>query len=352
MSSTNTPDSGGKEIQADQTSQPPGLWVLFITEMWERFSYYGMRALFVLFLIASANKFLPVDPASDAGKKVQSEVVSIVAAAVGVPKDQIKLDAKLDSVGLDDAGLAKVIADVATKYGAEIPAGGELSVQDLVTAASATVQGESNENPGFGWKKNDAYTLYGIYTFMAYFTSIFGGIVADRYLGTHRSMLLGGVIIVFGHIALAGMAFFPYELGQTVSEGHGYGALLCFLVGCSLIIIGTGLFKPCVSVMVGQLYRENDPRRDSGFTFFYMGINLGAFFAPLVAGSLGEKIGWHWGFGSAAVGMVVGLVGYQFARARFLGTVGSPPDHQITRKDKALVALAFATLIGTPIVPL
>ncbi len=273
-----------------ETRQPTGLWVLFITEMWERFSYYGMRALFVLFLIGSVDQFIPTDPTIDS------------AAAVAT----------------------------------------------VQTAGDVT----ENTNPGFGWQKDDAYTLYGVYTFMVYLTSIFGGMVADRFLGTHRSMMLGGWVIALGHIVLASMAFFPYSLGTTVSQDHGYGALLCFLTGCTFIIIGTGFFKPCVSVMVGQLYGKNDPRRDSGFTLFYMGINLGAFFSPLVAGYLGEKIGWHWGFGSAAVGMLIGLFTYQMLRPRYLGTIGSPPAEPITGGNQKLVLGALLVLVGIPVLPL
>ena len=277
---------GGVPPSEIETQQPPGLWVLFITEMWERFSYYGMRALFVLFLIASVDKFVPMTTSDASGSAGQAAVV------------------------------------------------------------------QENFNPGFGWEKDDAYTLYGVYTFMVYLTSIFGGMIADRLLGTHRSMLFGGWIIALGHIVLAAMVFFPYELGTTVNESHGYGALMCFLVGCTLIIIGTGFFKPCVSVMVGQLYKKNDPRRDSGFTIFYMGINLGAFFAPLVAGYLGEKIGWHWGFGSAAVGMLLGLFFYQVSRGKYLGTIGDAPPGPLSSGDRKLVSVALAILVGIPVLPL
>lgn len=251
---------------------PSGLWVLFITEMWERFSYYGMRALFVLYLVATTSKVLE--------------------------------------------------------------------------------NGEDNANPGFGWSEADAYTLYGVYTFMVYITSIFGGIAADRLLGTHRSMLVGGWIIAAGHITLAMTELFEIEAGLPVTLETSPGSLMAFLIGCSLIIIGTGFFKPCVSVMVGQLYRANDPRRDSGFTIFYMGINLGALLSPLVAGYLGEKVGWHWGFGSAAVGMIVGLIFYQLYRGRYLEGVGMPPAEPMDGKTKALVLAAVAALIGTPAVPL
>jgi POT family proton-dependent oligopeptide transporter len=258
--------------EAAPPRQPPGLWVLFITEMWERFSYYGMRALFVLYLTAST---------------------------------------------------APMLAD-----------------------------GVRNTNPGFGWSNADAYTLYGVYTFMVYLTSIFGGIAADRLLGTHRSMLVGGWIIAAGHITLAAAEFFKIPEGQVVSMGNAAGSLMSFLVGCALIIIGTGFFKPCVSVMVGQLYSEGDARRDSGFTIFYMGINLGAFFSPLVAGYLGEKVGWHWGFGSAAVGMIVGLIFYQLYRGRYLGRIGAPPEEPLTGTSRSLVLIALLMLLAIPLVPL
>jgi len=251
---------------------PRGLWALFITEMWERFSFYGMRALLVLFLYTTT---------------------------------------------------AEMLAD-----------------------------GAVNDNPGFGWTKADAYTLYGVYTFMVYLGSIFGGIAADRMLGTHRSMLIGGWIVALGHVTLALSALFPYEAGEPVMMNTGPGALITFLLGLAFIIIGTGFFKPCVSVMVGQLYEENDPRRDSGFTIFYMGINVGAFFAPLVAGTLGEKVGWHWGFGCAAVGMLLGLFFYQFVRPRLLQGIGLPPKESDEHRSVRTFLGVVAALIAIPIVPM
>jgi proton-dependent oligopeptide transporter, POT family len=221
-----------------QVKQPAGLWVLFVTEMWERFSYYGMRALLVLYLI---------------------------------------------------------------------------SATDL-------------DNPGFGWSEDDAYLLYGIYTWAVYLTPIFGGALADRLLGTHRSLILGGWIIAAGHLTLAATELFAITPGTAVSLQSDPGALLCFVGGLTLIVIGTGFFKPCVSVMVGQLYERDDPRRDSGFTIFYMGINLGAVLAPLVAGTLGEMVGWHWGFGAAAVGMILGILAYQRLRPHYLAGIGLAPQ--------------------------
>jgi POT family proton-dependent oligopeptide transporter len=118
--------------------------------------------------------------------------------------------------------------------------------------------------------------------------------------------------------------------GRAVSLQTSPGALVSFFTGLALIAVGTGFFKPCVSVMVGQLYSANDPRRDSGFTIFYMGINLGALLAPLVAGSLGEVVGWHWGFGAASVGMLLGLLCYQWLRPRHLAGIGLAPREAST----------------------
>jgi POT family proton-dependent oligopeptide transporter len=237
--------------------QPRGLGVLFITEMWERFSYYGMRALLVLYLIASTSEVLP--------------------------------------------------------------------------------DGGPNANPGFGWSEEAAFTLYGIYTWAVYLTPIFGGWLADRFLGTHRSMLIGGWIIAAGHATLALTELAGVTAGQAVTLQTSPAALVTFIAGLALIVIGTGFFKPCVSVMVGQLYAENDPRRDSGFTIFYMGINLGALLSPFVAGTLGEVVGWHWGFAAAAVGMLIGLFFYQVLRPRYLPGIGLAPREQV-RWDAARVS--------------
>lgn len=234
-------------------SQPKGLWCLFITEMWERFSYYGMRGLLVLYLISPTG-------------------------------------------GLDQVGA----------------------------------------NPGFGWSEADAYLLYGIYTWGVYLTPIFGGLLADRLLGAHRSMIIGGWIIAAGHLTLAATELFGSTAAATSNLQTNPGAVLCFMAGLFLIVVGTGFFKPCVSVMVGQLYGRDDPRRDGGFTIFYMGINLGAFIAPLIAGTLGEKVGWHWGFGSAAVGMILGIITYQIVRPRYLVGIGLAPGRRSTDADGAV----------------
>ncbi len=230
------PDAAGTIL-----GHPKGLFLLFLVEMWERFSYYGMRALLVLYLTS--------------------------------------------------------------------PTSG------MRTPPSGAPEGF---NPGRGWSDEAASTLYGWYTGLAYLLPIFGGMIADKMIGTHRSMVVGGLIIALGHVVLAisGMGTFEHsEVGMSM-----------FIGGLALIVIGTGHFKPTVSVMVGQLYRQGDPRRDGAFTIFYMGINLGAFLCAFVCGTLGERVGWHWGFGSAAVGMIFGLMLYMALRPKCLAGIGLPPE--------------------------
>jgi POT family proton-dependent oligopeptide transporter len=156
---------------------------------------------------------------------------------------------------------------------------------------------------GLGLDTARAAHIYGLYTSAVYLTAIPGGIIADRLLGARRAVLWGGIIIALGHYSLA-LNSVPF-----------------FYAGLVLIVIGTGLLKPNISVMVGQLYGEGDARRDAGFSIFYMGINLGALTAPLVCSTLGEKVGWHWGFGAAGVGMTLGIAQYVLG-ARRLGDAG------------------------------
>src|SRR5690242_4502210 len=192
---------------------PNGLYVLFFTEMWERFSYYGMRALLVLYMIK----------------------------------------------GLQFA------------------------------------QARSSE-------------IYGFYTGWVYATPILGGLLADRFLGYRRTILLGGTLMMIGHFLMAveKIPFFYCALG--------------------FLILGNGCFKPNISTIVGKLYKKGDPRRDAGFTIFYMGINLGAFFSPLVCGTLGEKYGWGWGFGAAGVGMLIGLITFTVGQKRLAGVNVDKPE--------------------------
>ena len=185
---------------------PTGLATLFFTEMWERFSYYGMRAFLILYMTAP--------------------VVS-------------------GGLGFDDAKAAGI---------------------------------------------------YGLYTGSVWGAAILGGLIADRLLGQYRSVFVGGVIIALGHFVLA------------------FDILTAFYVGLTLIVIGTGLLKPNVSTLVGSLYAPGDARRDAGFSIFYMGINLGAFIGPLIAGYLAQRVNWHVGFAAAGVGMTLGLIQYVVGR--------------------------------------
>ncbi len=246
---------------------PPGLFLLFLGEMWERFSYYGMRGFLVLYLTTSPH------------------------------------------------GMADAVRP------AHQPPG---------------------FNPGRGWGDAEATVLYGWYTGLVYLTPILGGLIADRWIGTHRSMVTGGIIIALGHVLLA--------LSGLGELAHNAPGMALFVGGLAMVVIGTGHFKPTVSVMVGQLYGADDPRRDGAFTIFYMGINLGAFLCGFVCGTLAERVGWHWGFGSAALGMLGGLALYVALRPRYLADIGLPPGDKgrwapwfipAALVLSALVALAF-----------
>ena len=202
-------------------------------------------------------------------------------------------------------------------------------------------------NGGLGFSTEVAGPIYGLYTAMVYLVALPGGWFADRVIGQQRAVLYGGIIIMFGHISLA-------------MEGIGF-----FLLGLFLVIVGTGLLKPNVSTVVGQLYTEEDKRRDSGFSIFYMGINLGAFVSPLVCGWLAQGEGfrsmlqgwgmdpmrsWHWGFGAAAVGMFLGVVQYVLGQRRLRGAGADPGDPLApgTRRA-ALMALGALLVIGAVI---
>lgn len=240
---------------------PSGLFLLFFVEMWERFSYYGMRGLLVLYLKAP--------------------------------------------------------------------------IEGMLNPPASAPEGF---NPGRGWSASDASNAYGWYTGLAYLTPIIGGIIADKFIGTHRSMLVGGLLIALGHIVLgvSGLGGLEHsELGMSV-----------FVLGLALIVIGTGHFKPSVSVMVGQLYDLKDPRRETAFGIFYMGINLGAAIQTYIVGTLGELVGWHWGFGAAAVGMLLGLAAYMILRPRLLGQVGAPPDDKKARIAPAFLPVGLILALG------
>jgi POT family proton-dependent oligopeptide transporter len=170
---------------------------------------------------------------------------------------------------------------------------------------------------GFGWSKEQASHLYGWYQGLVYLTPLMGGYLADRLIGTHRSIIIGGIVIALGHFCLA------------------MPAQWTFFLGLLLIIIGTGFFKSNISTMVGQLYSEKDRRRDAAFTIFYMGINLGAAIGQIVCPKLADAYNWHIGFSAAGFGMVLGLVVYLSFKRRFLGTIGDVPASRAYRVEAA-----------------
>jgi proton-dependent oligopeptide transporter, POT family len=225
---------------------PRGLSTLFFTEMWERFSYYGIRPLLVLFMTA------------------------------------------------------------------------------------ALMDG------GFGFERTQASAIVGIYAGSVYLASPPGGWVADRLLGLRRAILYGAVLISAGHISI-GLASFA-------------GSKLPFFVGLILIVMGTGLLKPNISAIVGDLYPEGGARRDAGFSIFYMGINIGAFAGQLITGYLGEQVGWHLGFGAAGVGMLLGLIVFVVRARPTLGDIGMRPtrlaDPAGQARQERRVKLSVAIVLG------
>lgn len=214
-----------KNATTEMWGHPKGLFVLFFTEMWERFSYYGMRALLILYM---------------------------------------------------------------TKYLlAEIEKGTEVIGFNFLKMGIESV---------FGPLTNQALSsqIYGIYTGLVYLTPLLGGIMADQYIGQRKSVYWGGFLMAIGHLLMASERF--------------------FLLALLFLIFGNGFFKPNISTQVGSLYSATDDRRDRAYLIFYMGVNLGAFFSPLVCGTLGQKVGWHWGFGAAGIGMLVGLLVYHLGQ--------------------------------------
>ena len=203
-------------------SQPKSLRTLFFTEMWERFSYYGMRALLVLYLVKSQN-----------------------------------------------------------------------------------------------YSELEAIHIYAIYTGLVYLTPIIGGYLSDRYLGQQKAVLIGGITMMLGHIFMASPAFLNLALG--------------------MLIVGNGFFKPNISSLLGKFYMEDDPRRDGGFSFFYIGINVGAFVAPLLIGYVGETISWHYGFSIAAIGMFIGLFHFALNQKQIVEDDLSKTSSLLTLKDWWLV---------------
>ena len=186
-------------------------------------------------------------------------------------------------------------------------------------------------NPGLDWSNAEANAIYGIYAGMVYFLALPGGWLADNLLGYQRAVLFGALIIMLGHFTLA----IPLE--QT------------FILGLILVAAGTGLLKPNISSIVGQLYSTNDDRRDSGFTIFYMSINIGSMLGFAVCGWLGEKVGWHWGFGAAGFGMLLGVIQFIYFRGQ-LGEAGLNPnpnsdEYKIKLRNISLGIIVLVTLI-------
>ena len=227
--------------------QPRGLYILFFTEMWERFSYYGMRGLLVFYL---------------------------------------------------------------TKH--------------------------------FLFDQKAAYGLYGAYTTLVYITPVIGGILADRYLGQRRAVMIGAVLLVLGHMGMA-------IEGEPVADGADPNPVVIniFYLSLALIIMGVGFLKGNISAIVGQLYKKTDVRRDSGFTFFYVGINTGSFFGALYAGYLGETFGWKYGFGLAGIGMLAGLIVFIRGKA-WLEGAGESPNLALLKQKQALgLSTEWLIYLGT-----
>lgn len=229
--------------QRELFGHPVGLYVLFFTEMWERFSYYGMRALLTLYMTA---KTLENDPQS-----------------------------------------------------------------------------------GLGWTVTEALALYGWYTMLVYVMSVPGGFLADRYLGQKKAVTIGAILLTIGHGVLA------------------IDDLWAYYTGLGFVILGVGMLKPNISTMVGGLYGKNDIRRDKGFSIFYVGINLGSFTASLSVGLVAAAYGWHYGFGLAGIGMLLGLLVYLYGH-RFLIHVGNPPTAEEKSSDISLGQL-FSQLFKSPL---
>ena len=212
---------------------PLSLSTLFFTEMWERFSYYGMRALLVLYLVNSLN-----------------------------------------------------------------------------------------------YSESDALHIYAVYTGLVYLTPLIGGYLADRFLGAQKSIFIGGLTMMIGHFLMA----FPDYLYLAIG----------------MLIIGNGYFKPNISSLLGRLYKSNDLRRDSGFSIFYVGINLGAFLAPLIVGYVGETINWHYGFAIAGFGMLAGLIQFSYGQNKIINEDTTHQSKKLKLADWGLISII--SIINIPLI--
>lgn len=191
------------------------------------------------------------------------------------------------------------------------------------------------QNGGLGLPQSTAIALMSAYGALVYMSSIVGGWVADRLLGSRRSILIGGILIMCGHISLS----IP-------------GGTIALFVSMVFIVLGTGLLKPNVSSSVGELYTESDTRRDAGFSIFYMGINIGAFIAPFIVGTLGQKVNYHIGFAVAAVGMAAGLIQYVLSGRKNLGDIGFNPKNPLTHEERnsALIRVSVGAVVVIAVV--
>ena len=246
--------------QSELFGHPKGLFYLFFAELWERFSYYGMRALLTLYMV---NEF-------------------------------------------------------------------------------------------FSWMTDEAYReevsfgIFAAYGSLVYATPVLGGMIADKFIGFKKSIMLGGILMALGHFFMA----FYFDKGLFGFDATSINNFF-FYAALALLIIGNGFFKPNISSMVGRLYPEGDDRRDSGFTIFYMGINAGAFLAPLACGWLGYEFGWHYGFGAAGVGMVVGLLVFMKGmNDGIFGDNGNQPTEYVEKKMYGLRTDYFFYLVAVLMVPI
>jgi len=399
------PEPAGFDTRGTFLGHPKGLFLLFLVEMWERFSYYGMRGLLVLYLISvtAVTDLKPgrytntlefseaavvdgreVKGAADAARPTQlMDLVVTVGDGTGTlptpgpsstgPAASLRITpltkGTSGSWDVDPAGHKPLVIGVTPgangdkgvvqngEYAFEVRNPTDATIRlkvgvqrktddartfvtvnesssdvvadikpdkDLGVGADGkpvppyrVVIAANTHQSGRNWTSAEASVLYGWYTGLAYLFPILGGILADKLIGTHRSMVIGSLLITLGHIILGISGIGEWE--------HNAAGMSMFVLGLAVIVLGTGHFKPTVSVMVGQLYPAGDPRRDGAFTIFYMGINLGAFICAFVCGTLGEKVGWHWGFGSAAVGMILGLVLYLVGKPLYLKGIGEAP---------------------------
>ena len=283
-------------MQKTFLGHPVGLFVLFFTEMWERFSYYGMRGLLKLYMV----NYLFVG--------VRQVYQGKGYDGIGNPAHVFGWDFLqrfLPTTNL--SGAAECISTKVAALTAGDPGKGLAPMLD-----AGLVHRIAEQTCGAGPK---ASVIYGWYTGLVYLTPLIGGWLADKYLGQRRSVFVGGAIMAAGQFLL---------FGQEVA----------FFIGLLLLIIGNGFFKPNISTQVGALYPDGDPRRDGAFTIFYMGINLGAFLCNFVAGTLAMVYGWRYGFLASGIGMLIGLL-VQFFGGKFLA-----PDTLERRKAAAALAAA------------